>query len=145
MIGDRASGSLTPYILDGPSAHPPAVGRNSHIPYGFWICPNGTQVLFDRNYVPRWARPGDGSPAIPVPLLPCGRGPWVEWQTRGYFFVDGEQAFLAYGNGRQRKKAERLALAHGERILDDFRSGRPVWRYVAKSDSMPIGFERWQG
>jgi hypothetical protein len=144
MIGDRASGSLTPYILEEPSAHPPAEGRNSHIPYGLWTCPDGAQALFDRNYVPRWARPADGSPAAPVPLLPCGRGRWVKWQAGGYFFADGEQAFLTHGKGRQRK-AERLAIAHGERILADFCSGGPVWRYIAKSDSMPIGFERWQG
>jgi hypothetical protein len=68
----------------------------------------------------------------------------VEWQTRGFFFADGEQSFLTHGKGRQRKAA-RLAVAHGERILADFCSGRPVWRYVANSDSMPIGFDRWKG
>ena len=142
MISDPAAGALTPYILDRPSAHLPTSGPNSHIPYGLWICPDGTQLLFDRNYVPRWRRAEDGASAIPVPLLPDGRGRWVRWQACGYFFTGGEQAFLAYGKGRQRK-AERLALAHGERILDDFRAGRPVWRFIAKSDSMPVGFERW--
>lgn len=136
--------ALTPYILDRPSAHPPAAGPNSHLPYGMWVCSDGTQLLHDRNYVPRWARAGDGFHARPVPLMPDGRGRWVKWQSSGYFFTGGEQSFLTYGKGRQRK-AERLAVAHGERILDDFRSGSPIWRYVAKSDSMPVGFDRWQG
>ena len=139
MISD-----LTPYILDRPSAHPPAAGPSSHAPYGIWICPDGAQVLFDRNYVPRWSRAGDGSPAVPVPLLPCGSGRWVKWQSSGYFFTGGEQAFLSYGKGRQRK-AERLALGHGERILDEFRSGRPVWRYIARGDGIPLGLDRWRG
>lgn len=139
-------GTLTPYILDRPSAHPPAVGPYSHIPYGMWVCPDGWQVLHDRNYVPRWARAGDWSRAYPVPLLPCGRGRgrWVEAVSHGYFFTGGEQARLNYTH-KPRKKAALLALSHGERILDDFRSGRPVWRYVARGDGIPVGFERWQG
>jgi hypothetical protein len=135
-------GILTPYILDRPSAHPPAVGPCSHVPYGVWVCPDGWQVLHDRNYVPRWARAGDWSRAYPVPLLPCGR--WVEAVSHGYFFTGGEQARLNYTH-KPRKKAALLALAHGERILEDFRSGHPVWRYVARSDGIPVGFDRWKG
>lgn len=142
MIDDLTSVTLTPYILDGPSAHMPAEGRNSHIPYGLWICPDGWQLLHDRNYVPRWARPGDGSPAVPVPLLPCSRGRWVAFVSRGWFFVGGSCPSLTH---RPTKKVERLALAHGERILDDFRSGRPVWRYIARGDSIPLGLDRWRG
>ena len=144
MTDDPASVAITPYILDQPSAYLPASGPNSHIPYGLWICPDGTQLLFDRNYVPRWRRAEDGSSAIPVPLLPCGSGRWVNWQARGYFFVNGEQAFLSYGKGRQRK-AERLAVAHGERILAEFCSCRPVWRYIASGDGIPTGLDRWRG
>lgn len=142
MIGDPASAPLTPYILDRPSAYPPAEGRNSHIPYGLWICPDGWQVLHDRNYVPRSARPGDGSQAVAVPILPGGRGRWVNWQASGYFFVGGSYPSLTH---RPVKKAERLALAHGEQILDDFHSGCPVWRYVARSDNLPLGLDRWRG
>lgn len=137
-------GALTSCILDRPSAHMPARGPNSHLPYGIWVCSDGTQLLFDRNYVPQWMRAGDDEPAVPVPLLPCGSGRWVNWQSRGYFFVDGEQAFLSYGKGRQ-GKAERLAVAHGERILADFCSCRPVWRYIASGDGIPTGLDRWRG
>lgn len=100
--------------------------------------------MHDRNYVPRWACAGDGATAIPVPFMggKSLRGRWLKWQVGGYFFTGGPYPSLTH---RPRKKAERLAVAHGERILADFRSGRPIWRYVAKSDSMPIGFERWQG
>lgn len=51
---------MTPFITNRPSAHAPASGRNCHIPYGLYICPDGAQVLHDRNYVPTHWRPGDG-------------------------------------------------------------------------------------
>lgn len=137
-------GILTPNILERPSAYPPAQGRYAHLPYGLWVCPDGWQLLHDRNYVPRWARAGDGHRAFPVPLLPDGRGRWVEFATRGWFFIGGEKAWLTQTHA-VRRKAARLAVAHGERILNDFKRGRPVWRYVARGDGIPVGFDRWSG
>ena len=145
MNPDVLTRVLTPYILDRSSAHMPAVGPNAHLPYGLWVCPDGWQVLHDRNYVPQWARAGDGSPAVPVSLLPCGHGRWVEAALWGYFFADGEQAFLT-ASKRRSSKARRLAVAHGERILEDFCLGRPVWRYIVPGGAgVPTGVAHWRG
>lgn len=66
----------------------------------------------------------------------------MKWQAGVYFFAGGSYPSLT---NRPRKKAERLAIAHGDRILTDFCSGHPVWRYVALADGIPTGLDRWRG
>lgn len=62
-------GTLMSYILDMLSAYPPAQGRNSHIPYDLWICPDGWRKIHDKICVTRWTRAGDGPAAVPVPFM----------------------------------------------------------------------------
>jgi hypothetical protein len=128
---------VTPFITDRPSAHTPASGWNSHIPYGLYICSDGAQVLHDRNYVPTHWRTGDGVLALPVPLLSGDRGRWCEYQQHGYFFVRGNHPIGA----RSKAKAVIAEIARGEAILREFCEGAPVWHYLIKADAgVPTGW-----
>jgi len=122
---------MSPYILDQPSAHWPYESKNAHIPYGVYTCPDGTQVLFDRAYVPTWARNADGSGVEAVPRLPDGRGRWVDHTGQKYFYIGG-----AWPNGWPKYKSARLRrlIEHGERILADFKAGLPIEKYYADWD-----------
>jgi hypothetical protein len=121
---------MTPFKTDRPSAHAPSTGRNSHIPYGLYICIDGSQVLHDRNYVPTHWRAGDGHLAEPVPLLPDGRGRWCSHDKQGYFFVGGSHPI----GRRANSKSVKAAIVRGETILERFITGQPVWAYLANAD-----------
>jgi hypothetical protein len=128
---------VTPFLTDRPSAYAPATGRNSHIPYGLYICPDGFQVLHDRNYVPLYWRPGDGFMAEAVPLLIGDRGRWCSYQLHGYFFVRGNHPIGA----RSKAKPVIAEIARGESILKKFLEGEPVWAYLIKADTgVPTGW-----
>ena len=129
--------AVTPFITDRPSAHAPASARNFHIPYGLYLCPDGAQVLHDRNYVPTYWRPGDGVPAQPVPLLADGGGRWCQYQQHGYFFVRGSHPL----GMRSTAKSVWADIARGEEILAKFLKGAPVWSYLIKADTgVPTGW-----
>jgi hypothetical protein len=51
------------------------------LPYGRWTCRDGTQVLFNRSYVPLWRKPPD------LPAEQCERH-WVSDRVRQEFFGD---------------------------------------------------------
>lgn len=128
---------MTPFISDRPSAYAPTTGRNCHVPYGLYICPDGAQVLHDRNYVPTYWRAGDRAIAQPVPLLPGGRGRWCSHKDHGYFFVRGSHPLGA----RSKSATVRAAIERGEEILNRFLTGQPVWAYLAKADAgVPTGW-----
>jgi hypothetical protein len=128
---------MTPFITDRPSAHAPATGWNSHIPYGLYICPDGSQVLHDRNYVPTHWRFGDGFVAEPVPLLPGDIGRWCDWKLHGYFYVCGDHPIGA----RSKVKAIITEIARGEAILREFCEGASIWHYLIKADAgVPTGW-----
>lgn len=126
-----------PFITDRPSPYAPATGRNSHIPFGLYICPDGSQVLHDRNYVPTHWRAGDGSVAKVVPLLPGDQGRWCDSKLHGYFFVRGDHPIGA----RSKARAVIAQIARGEAILSMFLGGEPVWSYLIKADTgVPTGW-----
>lgn len=130
---------VTPFITDRPSAHRPASGSNSHIPYGLYICSDGSQVLHDRNYVPTHWRPGDGFMAAPVSLLRGDVGRWCSYQEHGYFYVRGNHPI----GMRSKAKTVRAEIARGEAILRAFCEGVPVWHYLVKADAgVPTGWFR---
>ena len=127
---------MTPFITHRSSAHAPAAGRNSHIPYGLYVFPDGAQALHDRNYVPSYWRDGDGNLALPVPLLPDGLGRWCQYQQHGYFFVRGSHPL----GMRSTAKSVRADIARGEEILANFLKGAPVSSYLIKADTgVPTG------
>lgn len=128
---------MTPFITDRPSAYAPATGWNSHIPFGLYVCPDGAQVLHDRNYVPTHWRVGDGHLARPVPLLPGDQGRWCDHKLAGYFFTLGNHPI----GTRSKSKAVRLAIERGEAILRLFIEGAPIWHYLIKADAgVPTGW-----
>ena len=122
---------MTPFITDRPCAYAPASGRNSHIPYGLYICPDGAQVLHDRNYVPTHWRTGDGAMAEPVPLLQGDLGRWCDYKLAGYFFIWGNHPI----GTRSKAKSVTAEIARGEAILTNFLEGVPVWQYLLKADA----------
>jgi hypothetical protein len=124
---------MTPYITHRPAAYLPAQGRNSHIPYGLYVCPDGSQVLHCRNYTPTWVRQGDGWPAQPVKLLETPQSRWVEYQCHGYFFRRGNHPIGRKPVGG----AVRDEIARGESILNAFLAGKPVWRYLIQPPGCP--------
>lgn len=128
---------MTPFITNRPSAYPPSTGRNSHIPFGLYICPDGAQVLHDRNYVPTHWRIGDGSVAEAVPLLPDDRGRWCDHQLHGYFYVRGDHPI----GMRSKAKGVITEISRGEAILAKFLEGAPVWCFLIKADrGVPTGW-----
>lgn len=128
---------MTPFITDRLSAYAPSTGRNSHIPFGLYICPDGAQVLHDRNYVPTHWRAGDGSVAEAVPLLPGDLGRWCDYKLHGYFYVRGDHPI----GMRSKAKGVIAEIARGEAILRKFLEGAPVWCYLIKADAgVPTGW-----
>lgn len=123
---------MTPHITSRPAAYPPATGRNSHIPYGIYVCPDGTEVLFCRNYTPLFARNADGSGAQRVPLLSDGNPRWVEYQRAEYFFRSGN-----HPRGRLSKPWVKANVAHGEMILEKFSAGDPVLHFAVPPPPAP--------
>jgi len=63
------------------------------LPYGKWTCVDGTEVLFNRDYCPIWARSKNG---IVSPIAPDN---WIEYEGEPeYYFDDGTAPW--YGNKR---------------------------------------------
>jgi hypothetical protein len=48
--------------------------------YGLWTCPDGRQVLFDRNYKPMWQR------YLDQPATPADPSEWVLFAKEEWFF-----------------------------------------------------------
>lgn len=54
------------------------------IPYGKWTCADGTEVLFNRDYCPLWARSLDGE------VIPIDPDTWINYVGESlYYFNDG--------------------------------------------------------
>jgi hypothetical protein len=52
-------------------------------PYGVWVCADGRQVLFNRDYIPILQRYPN------QPCCPANPGEWIEWIEQRWFFNDG--------------------------------------------------------
>src|SRR5215831_822021 len=70
----RAAGQVqAPFAFELVEAPPtaPEQGTWSDVaagpmPYGRWVCHSGREILFDRNYKPKWQRKGPGQPVEPA-------------------------------------------------------------------------------
>ena len=54
------------------------------LPYGVWICEDGTQILFDDVYRPTWQRPGERTIAIRADPKAWFNWTWVYWLDDGW-------------------------------------------------------------
>jgi hypothetical protein len=53
------------------------------LPYGKWICADGTEVLFNRDYCPLWAKSKDGVIEAIDPDF------WIAYEEQHHYFNDG--------------------------------------------------------
>ncbi len=61
-----------------------------HVPYGYWDCADGRQVIFNRRYNPLWQK-YPGSPACRA--VWCE---WVDWTGQTFFFNDSTSPVSFY-------------------------------------------------
>jgi hypothetical protein len=54
------------------------------LPYGCWLCRDGRQVLFNRDYLPIWERPGIGHQGVKADPYQ-----WIHWIGQCWYFDDG--------------------------------------------------------
>lgn len=54
-----------------------------YMPYGKWTCADGTEVLFNRDYCPMWARLLDGS------VISLDPDTWISYKDEEWYFSDG--------------------------------------------------------
>jgi hypothetical protein len=116
--GRRAAGSARGVKSMSTEADMPArqihasrreVKLRNRYPYGFWTCPDGRQVLFDRNYKPVWQRyPGQSA-------TPADPNEWVSWSKQEWFFDDGSPPWERPVNGAVKK-----VVAHCEAVLAEW-------------------------
>lgn len=101
--------------------------HNLDLPYGVWDREDGSQVLFDRNYVPQLERGADGGNVrIPVPV-------WVGWASQQWFWGGGPLAFPSV----RKLPATSKARQHGEAVVAAFVAGEPIDPFVL--DPAPKG------
>lgn len=67
--------------------------RRQFLPYGKWICADGSEVLFNRNYGPMHRRRPDGTITSWPPPFWNDDDPksptWVHWLRQEWFYDDG--------------------------------------------------------
>lgn len=101
--------------------------HNIDLPYGVWDREDGSQVLFDRNYVPQLERNPDGGNArLAQPV-------WVRWSRQRCFWGSGGQGFpsmkkLPHTHGSRQ---------HGEAVIVAFLAGDSIDPFVL--DPAPEG------
>lgn len=57
--------------------------RRTTLPYGLWVCADGREVLFNRDYAPLWQRVGGV-------VLVADPEEWVSWRSQVWFYDDGQ-------------------------------------------------------
>ena len=88
------------------------VNLRNRYPYGFWTCPDGRQVLFDRNYKPMWQRyPGQSA-------TPADPNEWVSWSKQEWFF-DGPSPWTRPINGAVKQVVARCEAVLAEWGIQD--------------------------
>jgi hypothetical protein len=91
------------------------------LPYGVWLCADGRQVLFDRDYIAIWERPGFGHHGVAADPFE-----WVHWIGQGWFFDDGSSPLSRFTPAAVRlqtlKLIDEVLRAWGLRRAADSRS-----------------------
>jgi hypothetical protein len=52
------------------------------LPYGMWVCLDGSTYLFNRKYQPIYQKTPDGV------VVPADREGWIKWVSQIYFYDD---------------------------------------------------------
>ena len=73
------------------------------LPYGVWLCRDGRQVLFDRDYCAIWERPGIGHHGTKADSYE-----WVHWVRQGWFFDDGTSPLSRFTPTAMRQQSLKL-------------------------------------
>ncbi len=89
--------------------------HNLDLPYGVFQREDGSEVLFNRNYVPTLQRDADGSNVRPCSPV------WVDGRRQGYFWGNGKTAWPS-----RKLKRDAWARRHGEAVLSAFETGEPI-------------------
>lgn len=71
--------------------------RRHFMPYGLWVCANGREVLFDRQYRPLFERPAAGEPAVVADVC--------EWVME----IKGTERFYSDGTPEPEKRKRAIA------------------------------------
>lgn len=58
------------------------------LPYGVWTCPDGRQVLFNRDYTPIWQKDANGKVSV------ADQTEWVEFDRQDHFYVEGSEPWM---------------------------------------------------
>ena len=58
---------------------------HSELPYGKWVCADGSSYLFNRYYQPIYRRCPDGV------VEPADRSAWIDWTSQVYFYNDASK------------------------------------------------------
>lgn len=93
--------------------------HNLDLPYGVWDREDGSEVLFNRNYVPTLRRDANGSNVRPCPPV------WVDRRRQSYFWGNGNTALPS-----RKLKPDAWARRHGGAVLAAFEAGEPIDRFV---------------
>lgn len=101
--------------------------HNARLPYGIWDRADGSQVLFDRTYVPQLERDADGG------NVRISQPAWVKWAKQRWFWGSGPQAFPSV----RKLPATSKARQHGEAVVAAFVAGESIDPFVL--DPTPEG------
>lgn len=93
--------------------------HNLDLPYGVFQREDGSEVLFNRNYVPKLQRDTNGSNVRPCPPV------WVDRQRQSYFWSNGKTA-----RPSRKLNWDAWARRHGEAALAAFEAGEPIDLFV---------------
>ena len=93
--------------------------HNLDLPYGVFQREDGSDVLFNRNYVPTLQRDADGSNVRPCSPV------WVDRRRQGYFWGNGKTAWPS-----RKLKRDAWTSQHGEAVLAAFEAGEPIDLFV---------------
>jgi hypothetical protein len=94
--------------------------HNIDLPYGVWDRADGSQVLFDRNYVPQLERDPDvGSARLAQPV-------WVSWSRQRWFWGSGGLGFPSI----KKPPPGHAARKHGEAVIAAFVAGASIDPFI---------------
>jgi hypothetical protein len=93
--------------------------HNLDLPYGVFQREDGSEILFNRNYVPTLQRDANGSNVRPCPPV------WVDRRRQSYFWGNEKTAWP-----NRKLKWDAWARRHGEAALAAFEAGEPLDLFV---------------